>query len=137
MKFPVTKLPVSRFPAFASLALSAAALAALPAIAAAATSAPTSDGATVFRCATKDGRTVFSDQPCVGADRVELWKPRAVASGVERSGGPAGAAAPARAAPAVRDDPFVDCQRRGGRFDLAARVCRLPDDAAKAMFKTQ
>jgi len=26
---------------------------------------------------------------------------------------------------------------RGARFDLAARVCRLPDDAAKAMFKTQ
>ncbi|MBN9460383.1 MAG: DUF4124 domain-containing protein [Burkholderiales bacterium] len=118
-----------------ALAIVAGVLIASPLLAAAA-SGPPESGA-VFRCATKDGRTVFSDQPCVGADRVELWKPRAVASGIERSGGPAGAAAPARNAPAVRDDPFVDCQRRGGRFDLAARVCRLPDDAAKAMFKTQ
>lgn len=118
-----------------ALAIVAGVLIASPLLAAAASGTPESGA--VFRCATKDGRTAFSDQPCVGADRVELWKPRAVASGVERSGGPAGAAATARSAPVVRDDPFVDCQRRGGRFDLAARVCRLPDDAAKAMFKTQ
>ena len=132
------KFPVSRFPAFASLAVSAAvsaaALAALPAIAAPATSAPTADGPTVFRCATKDGRTVFSDEPCVGANRVQVWKPKVVASGIERSGGPAGAPAPARAAEAPRQDPFVDCQRRGGHYELAARICRLPSDAARQMF---
>jgi hypothetical protein len=137
MKFPVPKYSVSRFPAFASLALSAAALAALPAIAAAATSASASDGATVFRCATKDGRTVFSDEPCVGANRVQVWKPKVVASGIERSGGPAGSPAPARANEAARHDPFVDCQRRGGHFDLAARICKLPDDAARQMFRAQ
>ncbi|MCO5108372.1 MAG: hypothetical protein M9907_15020 [Burkholderiaceae bacterium] len=130
MKFPVTK-----FPALAPLALSAAALAAMPAIAAAAASAP--DGTTVFRCATKDGRTVFSDEPCVGAGRVQVWKPKVVASGIERSGGPAGSPAPIRTTEAPRHDPFVDCQRRGGQFDLAARICKLPDDAARQMFQAQ
>lgn len=118
-----------------ALAIAAGMLIASPLAAAAASASPESGA--VFRCATKDGRTTYSDQPCVGAQRVELWKPRAVATGIERSGGPAGAAAPARSTPAGRDDPFVDCQRRGGRLDLATRVCRLPDDAAKAMFEAQ
>lgn len=120
-----------------ALALLAGALIASP-FAVAATGA--TDGATVFRCATKDGRTVFSDEPCVGASRVQVWKPTAVASGIERSGGPAGAPAgtPApRVADAQRYDPFVDCQRRGGQFDLAARICRLPEDTARQMFRAQ
>jgi hypothetical protein len=91
----------------------------------------------VFRCATKDGRTVFSDQPCVGAERVQLWKPAAVASGIERSSNPAPAPRPAQTADTQRYDPFVECTRRGGRFDLAARICKLPDDAARQMFKPQ
>lgn len=119
-----------------ALALLAGALIASPF----AVAATDSTDATVFRCATKDGRTVFSDEPCVGANRVQVWKPAALASGIERSGGPAGAPAgtPApRVADAQRYDPFVDCQRRGGRFDLAARICRLPEDAARQMFRAQ
>ena len=118
-----------------ALILAAGALVALPAFAAAA--APAADSPTVFRCATSDGRTVFSDTPCVGAERVQVWKPKVVAAGIERSGGPAGAPAPARAAEPARHDPFVECQRRGGQFDLAARICKLPDDAARQMFKWQ
>lgn len=118
---------------FPALALAAASLIAVPMLANAA-SEPAGSGA-VFRCATADGRIVYSDQPCVGAKRVEVWKPQAVASGIERSGGPAGAAAPARAAPAASDDPYVDCRRRGGHFEIGSRVCRLPDDAAQQMFK--
>ncbi|RPH62134.1 MAG: DUF4124 domain-containing protein [Burkholderiales bacterium] len=121
-----------------ALALVAGALVASPIFAAAA--AGPADAGTVFRCATKDGRTVYSDEPCVGANSVQLWKPRAVASGIERSGGPAGAPAgsPApRVADAQRHDPFVDCQRRGGQFDLTARICRLPEDAARQMFRAQ
>lgn len=121
-----------RVPALAPLALLAAALAASPALAAAA--APAEGGSTVYRCATSDGRTVFSDEPCTGASRGQVWKPKVVASGIERSGGPAGAPAPARAAEAPRQDPFVDCQRRGGQYELAARICRLPSDAARQMF---
>lgn len=123
-----------KIPAFApAMALVAGALIASPMAAAAASA----DGGTVFRCATKDGRTVFSDEPCVGANRVQVWKPKVVASGIERSGGPAGAPAPARTAEATRHDPFVDCQRRGGQFDLQARICKLPDDAARQMFRPQ
>lgn len=98
------------------------------------------DSGAVFRCATQDGRTVFSDRPCVGAERVQLWKPAVIAAGIERSRGDAGAAAaapsPGQADP-QRYDPFVDCARRGGRLDLVARICRLPDDAARQMFRSQ
>lgn len=99
----------------------------------------------VFQCSTSDGRTVFSDEPCVGAPRVRVWTPRAGAPSIERSSAPAPApAAPARMAAAAMGlasnagtadyGPYVDCQRRGGRFDVAARICHLPDDAARQMF---
>ncbi len=121
-----------RVPALASLALLAAALVASPALAASA--APAEGASTVFRCATSDGRTVFSDEPCTGTSRGQVWKPKVVASGIARSGGPTGAPAPARATETPRQDPFVDCQRRGGHYELAARICRLPDDATRQMF---
>ena len=116
-----------------------AGFAASPALLAGTVADPAESG-TVFRCATKDGRTIFSDRPCVGAERVQLWKPATVASGIERSNGAAGAAAapqPTRTADTQRYDPFVECNRRGGRFDLAARICKLPEDAARQMFKAQ
>lgn len=122
-------------PALAPFVLLAAALSASPALAAAAV--PAEGASTVFRCATSDGRTVFSDEPCTGANRVQVWKPKVVAAGIARTGGPAGAPAPVRAADAPRHDPFVDCQRRGGHYELAARICRLPDDAARQMFDPQ
>ncbi len=125
-----------RIPALAPLALLAAALAASPALAAADAQAAAGES-TVFRCATSDGRIIFSDEPCTGASRVQVWKPKVVASGIERSREPAGAPAPARAADAPRHDPFVDCQRRGGHYDLASRICRLPDDATRQMFDAQ
>lgn len=113
-----------------------------------AAAAPSGVPGAVFECSTSDGRTVFSDEPCVGAPRVRVWSPQAGAPGIERSD----PSAPAPAAPATlaaaamgqgsRTDaagygPWVDCQRRGGRFDLAARICRLPDDAARQMFDTR
>ncbi len=111
----------------------------------AAVAAPAEVPGAVFQCSTSDGRTVFSDEPCVGAQRVRVWSPRAGAPGIERSSAPAQApAAPAALAAAAMDrapgfdragyGPYVDCQRRGGRFDLAARICHLPDDAARQMF---
>ena len=118
-----------------ALVLAAGALVAPPSFAA--TAAPPADSATVFRCASSDGRTVFSDRPCASADRVQVWKPKVVAAGIERSSGPAGAPAPARAVEPARHDPFVECRRRGGQFDLAARICKLPEDAARQMFESQ
>ncbi len=98
----------------------------------------------VFQCSTSDGRTVFSDEPCVGAPRVRVWTPHAGAQGIARSApsSPAPAtpaamvaAAMGRSDSAVADyGPYVDCRRRGGRFDLAAQICRLPDDAVRQMF---
>lgn len=112
-----------------------------------AASAPSGAPAAVFECSTSDGRTVFSDEPCVGAPRVRVWAPRAGAPGIARSDPSAPATtAPARLAAAAtgqgpRADagygPYVDCQRRGGRFDLAARICHLPDDAARRMFDSR
>lgn len=118
---------------------------ALPLTAAA---APSDVPAAVFQCSTSDGRTVFSDEPCVGAQRVRVWTPRASAPGIERSRAPAPApTAPAALAAAAMGQssgvdragygPYVDCQRRGGRFDLAARICHLPDDAARQMFNAR
>jgi len=131
------KFPVSRFPTFASLAVSAAALAALPAIAAAAASAPTADGATVFRCATKDGRTVFSDEPCVGANRVQVWKPKVVASGMvghrRTWSGDVTVLEPPLSRPVSYDagPPSAD------DAEMLGRICKLPDDAARQMFRSQ
>lgn len=111
----------------------------------AAVAAPSGTSTAVFQCSTRDGRTVFSDEPCVGAPQVRVWTPRAGAQGIERST----PAAPAPIAPAATlaatmghstnagatdYGPYVDCQRRGGRFDVAARICHLPDDAARRMF---
>lgn len=131
----------------------AAAVASVPGILAAlalvlpppAAAAPSNVPNAVFQCSTRDGRTVFSDEPCVGAPHVRVWTPRAGAQGIERSS----PSAPAPAAPAAMVasamgygsnagpaayGPYVDCQRRGGRFDVAARICHLPDDAARHMF---
>lgn len=92
----------------------------------------------IFQCSSKDGRVVFSDEPCVGAPSVKLWSPKSPAGGIARSGPPAAAPAGpmARLAPdaSVRYDPYVDCRRRGGRYETGSRICRLPDDAAKQMF---
>lgn len=123
--------------------LAAGVLAALPLVAAAST--PQEPGA-VFECSTRDGRTVFSDEPCVGASRVRVWTPRSGAPGIVRSSvaAPSGGAPAALAASAMAQGargngtaqygPYVDCQRRGGRYEPAARICRLPDDAARQMF---
>lgn len=114
----------------------------------AAEAAPSDVPGAVFQCSTSDGRTVFSDEPCVGAPRVRVWSPGTGARGIERSNPstPAPAAPAALAAAAMGQSqsadragygPYVDCQRRGGRFDLAARICHLPDDAARQMFDTK
>lgn len=111
----------------------------------AAAAAPSDAPSAVFQCSMRDGRTVFSDEPCVGAPRVRVWTPRTGAQGIERSApsAPAPTAPAAMAAAAMGQassadttdyGPYVDCQRRGGRFDLAARICRLPEDAARQMF---
>ncbi len=126
----------------------AALVLALPAPAVA---APSGVPSAVFQCSTRDGRTVFSDEPCVGAPQVRVWTPRAGAQGIERSSpsapAPAAPAAPAAilaaamgqgsSADATDYGPYVDCQRRGGRFDVAARICHLPDDAARQMFNAK
>ncbi len=114
----------------------------------AAEAAPSEVPGAVFQCSTSDGRTIFSDEPCVGAPRVRVWSPRTAAQGIERSNPSAPTpAAPATLAAATMGQsqgadratygPYVDCQRRGGRFDLAARICHLPDDAARQMFDTK
>ncbi len=113
-----------------------------------AAAAPPGVPSAVFQCSTSDGRTVFADEPCVGAPHVRVWTPRAGAQGIERSSPSAPApVAPARMAAAamglapsagtVQYGPYVDCQRRGGRFDVATRICRLPDDAARQMFEAK
>jgi len=113
-----------------------------------AVAAPSDAPSAVFQCSTRDGRTVFSDEPCVGAPHVRVWTPRASAQGIERSkpNAPAPAAPAAMVAAAMGQSsgagetaygPYVDCQRRGGRFVVAARICRLPDDAARQMFEAK
>ena len=113
-----------------------------------AAAAPADVPGAVFQCSTRDGRTVFSDEPCVGAPRVRVWTPRAGAQGIQRStpSSPAPEAPATLAAAAMGQSsragtadygPYVDCQRRGGRFDLAARIGRLPEDAVRQMFDTK
>ncbi|HEY0879536.1 MAG TPA: hypothetical protein VGE10_13900 [Zeimonas sp.] len=111
-----------------------------------AAAAPSDAPSAVFQCSTRDGRTVFSDEPCVGAPRVRVWSPRSAAQGIERSTPVSTApAAPATLAAGAMGQvsrgeaadygPYVNCQRRGGRLDLATRICHLPDDAARQMFR--
>lgn len=86
-----------------------------------------------WRCTGADGTVLFTNGKCpAGTAKASPWIPSPVGNRIERTG-------PARAAPLAangqplepllptgRVDPFVDCKARGGDFDLAARVCRLP-----------
>lgn len=113
--------------------------------------APTDAPSAVFQCSTRDGRTVFSDEPCVGAPQVRVWTQRMTTQGIERSDRSTSAALPANVparlaattmgrtagADTTGYGPYVDCQRRGGNFELAARICHLPDDAARHMFEAK
>lgn len=87
----------------------------------------------VFRCETRDGRVVFADEPCVGARKVEAWTPKDPVQGIARGNdGVTPVAAGTRPGSPERVDPYVDCRRKGGRFDLGSRVCRLPEGTAAA-----
>ncbi len=89
----------------------------------------------VFRCETRDGRVVFADEPCVGARRVEAWTPKDPVQGIARGNdavSPVAAGTRPGTTTPERVDPYVDCRRKGGRFDLGSRVCRLPEGTAAA-----
>lgn len=132
--------PVAANPAANPATTSAAGLRPTAGPGAAAGTSTTAARTAVFRCAPAQGAApLFSDEPCPGGTGAQPWQPQALAQGIARSSGPAGAPAQRTtpAATTARDDPFVDCRRRGGRLDLASRICHLPDDAARAMFKPE
>ncbi len=86
-----------------------------------------------WRCVGADGKVLFTNGNCpAGTAKASPWVPAPVNTGIERTGP---GERPALAAgdpplepllPSGRVDPFVDCKARGGTFDLASRVCRLP-----------
>ncbi|MGE0807319.1 MAG: hypothetical protein AB7L76_17345 [Burkholderiaceae bacterium] len=130
----------SQVPSFLAALCAVGALAFSPVALAAASAGDkpaTASGTTVFRCAAGGAAPIFSDAPCPGAAGAQPWRPPTMAQGIVRSSGPAGlpSSRTANPGPAARDDPFVDCRRRGGRLDVASRICHLPDDAARAMFR--
>lgn len=95
----------------------------------------------VYRCETKGGKVQFSDAPCPAGSRASAWSRPAAAPGIVATGGArpgpaphtvlAGQPEPVLAGPS---EPWVVCRQRGGEFDAAARVCRLPPDTVQHMF---
>ncbi len=86
-----------------------------------------------WRCTGADGTVLFTNGNCpAGTAKASPWVPTPAGNQIERTG-PAQDAPLAAGQPPLepllptgRVDPFIDCQARGGDFDLAARVCRLP-----------
>ncbi len=86
-----------------------------------------------WRCTGADGKVLFTNDNCpAGTVKASPWVPAPAGKGIERTGPAQGAPLAANQPPLEpllptgRVDPFVDCKARGGDFDLAARVCRLP-----------
>lgn len=94
-------------------------------------SAPSAHAAqsSIYRCDMADGSVVFADKRCQGASRVVRWQPKAVPMGLNRTKHEPDkqAMSGVDSAPTLDGkDPYVDCQARGGKFYVAARLCRLP-----------
>jgi hypothetical protein len=115
----------------------------MPALQTQAAAAPQAAGpVTVFRCVGPAGAVQFSDSPCPSGTQGTAWNRPAHQPGIAPAGkarpGPAAhallapPAAPALAGPA---EPWVDCRQRGGSFDAASRVCKLPADTVEHMFR--
>lgn len=86
-----------------------------------------------WRCTGADGQVLFTNGNCpAGTAKASPWVPAQTGKAIERTGPGQGAPLAANEPPldpllpTGRVDPFVDCKARGGDFDVAARVCRLP-----------
>ncbi len=90
-------------------------------------------GQGTWRCIGADGKVLFTNGNCpAGTAKASPWVPAPASAAIERTG-PADRTALAATEPPLepllptgRVDPYVDCRARGGDFDVAARVCRLP-----------
>lgn len=85
----------------------------------------------IYRCDLSDGSVVFADRRCKGAKKVVRWQPERVPMGIQRTdmnkGDGAGAMMAKDDGPTLGNkDPYVDCRERGGKFNITARLCRLP-----------
>lgn len=86
-----------------------------------------------WRCIGADGKVLFTNGNCpAGTAKASPWVPAPASAAIERTG-PGERTALAAGEPPLepllptgRVDPYVDCRARGGDFDIAARVCRLP-----------
>lgn len=84
----------------------------------------------IFRCTHKGGATEYSDIRCKDAIRVNRWKSERIAPGITAS--PNGSVdLHDNQPPAMqqRDDPYVACRKLGGRYFVAAKLCKLPQQA--------
>lgn len=101
----------------------------------------TAASADVYRCETRAGKVVFTDAPCGKEARGTRWSatppsPGIVASNARGQAAPVHAVlhTPREVQVTGRSEPWVDCRQRGGEFELATRVCRLPPDTVDHMF---
>jgi len=87
--------------------------------------------ATMYKCKSADGRTIYGDEPCTNGGGA--WTPRNAITILPSSALTGNRAK--SAASASNDgrpdwlkpiDPIGDCKRRGGQIDREMRACRLP-----------
>ena len=85
----------------------------------------------IYRCTLADGSVAYSDIRCKGASKVERWKAEKIAPGIAASN-----RAPmndmlddAATSGGQRDDPYVACRKIGGKWFVAARLCKLAPEA--------
>lgn len=84
----------------------------------------------IFRCTHEGGATEYSDMRCKDAIRVNRWKSERIAPGI--TAGPRGTVELHDNQPPAmqqRDDPYVACRKLGGKYFVAAKLCKLPPQA--------
>jgi len=84
----------------------------------------------IFRCTHANGATEYSDMRCKDAVRVNRWKSERIAPGITASE-QGGVDLHSDQGPIMqqRDDPYVACRKLGGKYYVAAKLCKLPPEA--------
>ncbi|MGH1357952.1 MAG: hypothetical protein ACRBC3_04245 [Burkholderiaceae bacterium] len=86
----------------------------------------------IYRCTLDDNGTSYSDQRCKGAKQVQRWRAGKVPPGIT----PSNKKSPmdllgdqTDTMNQQRDDPYTACRKIGGKYYVAAKLCKLPPEA--------
>lgn len=85
----------------------------------------------IYKCTLADGAIAYTDMRCKGATEIKRWQAQKIAPGITSTGTAMSVdmlsdqTRPAQ----QRDDPYVACRKIGGKYFVAAKLCKLPPEA--------